>query len=177
MYAASHPVPSQESLKAAADLINRGSKVAILAGAGCLKARNEILKLAEKLGAPIIKPLLGKAVVPDKSLYTTGGIGLLGTAPSQDALKACETLIIAGSGFPYLEFYAETWSGEDRSDRYRSGEDWTTPCGRCGTHRGVQSGAASLIALNQQKGRSKLLAQSPRQYEEMERAHSRAWDT
>ncbi len=79
--------------------------MAILAGAGCLNARAEILELAEKLGAPIIKALLGKAVVPDDSPYTTGGIGLLGTAPSQDALKACETLLIAGSGFPYMEFY------------------------------------------------------------------------
>jgi pyruvate dehydrogenase (quinone) len=105
VYAAAHPLPSQATLEAAAELINRGSKVAILAGAGCLKARNEILELAEKLAAPIIKPLLGKAVVPDDNPYTTGGIGLLGTPPSQDALKECETLIIAGSGFPYMEFY------------------------------------------------------------------------
>lgn len=76
-----------------------------MAGAGCLKARNEVLELAEKVAGPIIKPLLGKAVVPDQSLYTTGGIGLLGTAPSQEALQECDTLIIAGSGFPYMEFY------------------------------------------------------------------------
>jgi pyruvate dehydrogenase (quinone) len=105
VFAMAHPVPSQESLQDAAEIINRGAKVAILAGAGCLNARAEILQLAELLGAPIVKPLLGKAVVPDDSRYTTGGIGLLGTAPSQDALKACETLIIAGSGFPYMEFY------------------------------------------------------------------------
>jgi pyruvate dehydrogenase (quinone) len=105
VFAASHPQPSQELLQEAADLINRGSKVAILAGAGCLKARREIRQLAELTAAPIIKPLLGKAVVPDDDPYTTGGIGLLGTAPSQEALKECETLIIAGSGFPYMEFY------------------------------------------------------------------------
>ncbi|MGH9687416.1 MAG: thiamine pyrophosphate-dependent enzyme [Candidatus Acidiferrales bacterium] len=105
LYAASHPVPSRDSLEAAAELINRGSKVAILAGAGCLKARREILQLAELVAGPIVKPLLGKAVVPDDSPYTTGGIGLLGTAPSQEALQECETLIIAGSGFPYMEFY------------------------------------------------------------------------
>jgi pyruvate dehydrogenase (quinone) len=105
LYAAAHPTPSQESLEAAAELINRGSKVAILAGAGCLKARNEVLQLAEKIAAPIIKPLLGKAVVQDDNPYTTGGIGLLGTAPSQEALQECDTLIIAGSGFPYMEFY------------------------------------------------------------------------
>ena len=64
-----------------------------------------MLDLAKAVAGPIIKPLLGKAVVPDRSPYTTGGIGLLGTAPSQDALQECDTLIIAGSGFPYMEFY------------------------------------------------------------------------
>jgi pyruvate dehydrogenase (quinone) len=105
VYTAAHPLPSQGMLQEAADIINRGSKVAILAGAGCLGARVEILQLAEKVAAPIAKPLLGKSVVPDRSPYTTGGIGLLGTAPSQEALRECDTLIIAGSGFPYLEFY------------------------------------------------------------------------
>jgi pyruvate dehydrogenase (quinone) len=105
VFAASYPQPSQQSLEAAAQLINCGKKVAILAGAGCLGARNEVLQLAEKVGAPIIKALLGKAVVPDDSPFTTGGIGLLGTAPSVDVMEECDTLIIAGSGFPYLEFY------------------------------------------------------------------------
>jgi pyruvate dehydrogenase (quinone) len=105
LFAAAHPVPPAQLLHQAADLINDGSRVAILAGRGCLGAREEVLELAEKVGAPIIKPLLGKAVVPDDSPYSTGGIGLLGTAPSQDALAECDTLIIAGSGFPYMEFY------------------------------------------------------------------------
>src|SRR5947209_7533315 len=99
------PLPSPELLQQAAALINRGSKVAILAGRGCLDARDEVLQLADKVAGPVIKPLLGKGVVPDDSPYTTGGIGLLGTAPSQDAMQACDTLIIAGSSFPYLEFY------------------------------------------------------------------------
>jgi pyruvate dehydrogenase (quinone) len=104
-YAGVHPVPTQASLEAAAELINKGSKVAIMAGRGCLDAREEVLELAKTVAGPIIKPLLGKAVVPDRSPYTTGGIGLLGTAPSQDAMQECDTLIIAGSSFPYLEFY------------------------------------------------------------------------
>src|SRR5919108_111825 len=81
-----YPTPPQEKLRQAADVINAGSKVAILAGAGCRDAREEILQLAEKVAGPIVKPLLGKDVVPDDSPYTTGGIGLLGTAPSQDAI-------------------------------------------------------------------------------------------
>jgi pyruvate dehydrogenase (quinone) len=105
LYAAAYPLPHPGLLQQAAELINQGTKVAILAGAGCLRARAEILQLAERVAGPIIKPLLGKAVVPDDSPYTTGGVGLLGTAPSQDALADCDTLIIAGSSFPYLEFY------------------------------------------------------------------------
>ncbi len=105
LYAGAYPVPPHASLQAAAEIINKGSKVAILAGRGCLHAREEVLDLAKAVAGPIVKPLLGKAVVPDRSPYTTGGIGLLGTSPSQDALQECDTLIIAGSGFPYMEFY------------------------------------------------------------------------
>ena len=105
LYAAAYPLPHPGLLQQAAEIINQGKKVAILAGAGCLRARPEILQLAGLVAGPIIKPLLGKAVVPDDSPYTTGGVGLLGTAPSQDALADCDTLIIAGSSFPYLEFY------------------------------------------------------------------------
>ncbi len=97
-------LPSRDHLQAAADLLNAGTQVAILAGRGCLGARNEVLQLAEKVGGVIVKPLLGKAVVPDDSPFTTGGLGLLGTAPSQDAMQACDTLLIAGSSFPYMEF-------------------------------------------------------------------------
>jgi pyruvate dehydrogenase (quinone) len=100
-----YPTPPQEKLRQAADVINAGTKVAIMAGAGCRDAREEIVQLAEKVGGPIIKPLLGKDVVPDDSPYTTGGLGLLGTAPSQDAMEECDTLIMAGTSFPYLDFY------------------------------------------------------------------------
>ena len=105
LFAQAFPLPPQRLLQQAADILNKGAKVAILAGQGCLNARAEVLELAEKVAGPIIKPLLGKAVVPDDSPYTTGGVGLLGTAPSQDALEECDTLLIAGSSFPYLEFY------------------------------------------------------------------------
>ncbi len=99
------PLPSPTLLQKAARVIQAGSKIAILAGRGCLAAKSEIIELADLLGAPIIKPLLGKGLVPDDHPLTTGGIGLLGTAPSQDVLEDCDTLIIAGSSFPYLEFY------------------------------------------------------------------------
>jgi pyruvate dehydrogenase (quinone) len=98
-------VPPHPELAAAAEALGRGRKTAILAGRGALEAGALLEQVAERLAAPIIKPLLGKAVVPDDSPYTTGGIGVLGTAPSQDALEACDTLLIVGSSFPYMEYY------------------------------------------------------------------------
>jgi pyruvate dehydrogenase (quinone) len=100
-------VPQENELKAAADLLNRGEKVAMLVGQGALKAGPEVSALADRLGSPIIKALLGKAVVPDDHPLTTGGIGLVGTTPSQEAMETCDTLLIVGSSFPYMEFLPE----------------------------------------------------------------------
>lgn len=97
-------LPARVELEHAADILNRGKRIAILAGRGALHATSELEEMAEKLGAPVIKALLGKAAVPDDSPYTTGGIGLLGTAPSQEAIEDCDTLFIVGSSFPYIEF-------------------------------------------------------------------------
>ncbi len=97
-------LPSDGDLQRAAEILNEGKKVAILAGQGALKAGNQLERIAELLGAPIIKALLGKACVDDQSPYTTGGIGLLGTLPSQQAMENCDTLLIVGSSFPYIEF-------------------------------------------------------------------------
>jgi pyruvate dehydrogenase (quinone) len=91
-------------LERAAEILNAGKKVAILAGRGALNATDELEQAAELLGAPIVKALLGKGAVPDDSLYTTGTIGLLGTKPSQEALEGCDTLLMVGSSFPYLEY-------------------------------------------------------------------------
>jgi pyruvate dehydrogenase (quinone) len=97
-------LPDRMELQRAAEILNEGRKVAILAGRGALDATDELEKAAELLAAPIIKPLLGKAAVPDESPYTTGGIGLLGTRPSQEALEDCDTLFMVGTSFPYIEF-------------------------------------------------------------------------
>jgi pyruvate dehydrogenase (quinone) len=98
-------LPTQAELRRAAEILNAGRKVAILAGRGALGAGDILEQVAERLAAPILKPLLGKAVVPDDSPYTTGSVGLLGTAPSQEALENCDTLLIVGSSFPYIEYY------------------------------------------------------------------------
>jgi pyruvate dehydrogenase (quinone) len=91
-------------LDKAAEILNAGKKVTILAGRGALHATAELEQVAELLAAPIVKALLGKAAVPDDSPYTTGTIGLLGTRPSQDAMENCDTLLMVGSSFPYLEY-------------------------------------------------------------------------
>jgi len=97
-------LPPSPDLERAADLLNRGKKVTILAGRGAIGAREELERIAEMLGAPIVKALLGRCAVPDDSPYTTGTIGLLGTKPSQEAMEDCDTLLIVGSAFPYIEF-------------------------------------------------------------------------
>ena len=97
-------VPPDSDMERAAYILNSGKRVAVLVGRGALKATDELEVLAETLGAPIIKALLGKAAVPDTSPYTTGGIGLLGTKPSQEALENCDTLLMVGTSFPYIEF-------------------------------------------------------------------------
>jgi pyruvate dehydrogenase (quinone)/pyruvate oxidase len=97
-------VPRQEELQAAARILDAAERPVILVGQGALGATDQVLALAEKLGAPIVKALLGKAVGPDDSPYTTGGIGLLGTKPSQEAMEECDALLIIGSSFPYMEY-------------------------------------------------------------------------
>ena len=89
--------PPADQLEAAAAVLNSGSRVAVLAGQGALSARKEVTSLADMLGAPVAKALLGKAVLPDNSPFTTGGIGDPGTSPSLWAMKSCDTVLILGS--------------------------------------------------------------------------------
>jgi pyruvate dehydrogenase (quinone) len=100
-------VPGEADLRRAADVLDAGKRVIILAGQGALGATDELEAAAEKLAGPIVKPLLGKATVPDHSPYTTGSIGLLGTRPSQEALEECDTLLLVGTSFPYIEYYPQ----------------------------------------------------------------------
>lgn len=97
-------IPPEEELKRAASILNEAKKPIILVGQGALSARSEVIELADKLGAPIVKALLGKAVVPDDHPLTTGGLGLLGTTPSQQAMEEADALLIIGSSFPYMEY-------------------------------------------------------------------------
>lgn len=97
-------VPAEAALANAADILNRGERVAMLVGAGALAAGNEVRAVAERLGAGVAKALLGKAVLPDALPYVTGAIGLLGTQPSWEMMNECDTLLMVGTSFPYAEF-------------------------------------------------------------------------
>src|SRR5436190_4682599 len=103
-YAKPKVVPSDEQLQAAAQILNQGEKVAMLVGQGALHATDEVIEVAEKLGAGVAKALLGKAAVPDDVPFVTGSIGLLGTKPSWDMMNECDTLLMVGTNFPYSEF-------------------------------------------------------------------------
>ncbi|HLN77989.1 MAG TPA: thiamine pyrophosphate-requiring protein [Nocardioidaceae bacterium] len=99
--------PDNDAVRRAADILNDGSRVAILAGQGARSARHELVEVADLLGAGIAKPLLGKDVVPDDLPYVTGSIGLLGTRPSYEMMRDADTLLIVGSNFPYSQFLPE----------------------------------------------------------------------
>jgi pyruvate dehydrogenase (quinone) len=106
-YRAPRIVPLEEDLKRAAEVLNAGTKVAMLVGQGALHAAREVTEVADILGAGVAKALLGKAVLPDDLPFVTGSIGLLGTKPSWDLMMECDTLLMVGSSFPYSEFLPE----------------------------------------------------------------------
>jgi pyruvate dehydrogenase (quinone)/pyruvate oxidase len=131
-------IPQPETLAAAAEVLNGGKKVTIMAGQGALHATDELEKLAEVLAAPIVKPLLGKACVPDDSPYTTGGVGLLGTSASDYAMQNCDTLVMVGTSFPYEKWYPKMGQAKCVQidvDPTRFGLRYPIEVGLCGDSR------------------------------------------
>ena len=106
-YARPAVIPKAADLERAAEILNAGNKVAILIGAGAIQAADEVIAVAETLGAGVAKALLGKAALPDDLPFVTGCIGLLGTRPSSDMMNGCDTLLMVGTGFPWSEFLPE----------------------------------------------------------------------
>jgi pyruvate dehydrogenase (quinone) len=152
-------VPRPDDVRAAADVLNACQRTAILAGQGALGATTELEKTADLLGAPIVKALLGKAAVPDDSPYTTGGIGLLGTLPSERAFERCDSLLIVGSSFPYMNFLPDP--GQARAvqidrDATRIGLRYPVEVGLTGDARATL--AALLPLLRRRDDRSFLEA-------------------
>ncbi|PXW27587.1 thiamine pyrophosphate-requiring protein [Paraburkholderia caballeronis] len=103
-YSRPEVVPRRDDLERAAEVLNAGRRVAMLVGAGALNATDEVIAVADRLGAGVAKALLGKAAVPDDLPWVTGSIGLLGTKPTDEMMMSCDTLLMVGSGFPYSEF-------------------------------------------------------------------------
>jgi pyruvate dehydrogenase (quinone) len=106
-YTRPRTVPPDDELARAAGLLNAGERVAMLIGQGAMDAADEVIQVAELLGAGVAKALLGKAALPDDLPFVTGSIGLLGTKPSWDLMQDCDTLLMVGSSFPYSEFLPE----------------------------------------------------------------------
>jgi pyruvate dehydrogenase (quinone) len=100
-------VPADAALRAAADVLNAGERVAILIGQGAKGAADEVRAVADALGAGVAKALNGRAALPDDLAYVTGSIGLLGTKPSNDMMEGCDTLLLVGTNFPYSEWLPE----------------------------------------------------------------------
>ncbi|MEW2414456.1 thiamine pyrophosphate-requiring protein [Streptomyces sp. NPDC046866] len=101
------PVPADEDLARAAEILNAGERPAMLIGQGARHARAEVEQVADLLGAGVAKALLGKDALPDTLPYVTGAIGLLGTRPSYEMMRDCDTLLVVGSSFPYTQFLPE----------------------------------------------------------------------
>jgi pyruvate dehydrogenase (quinone)/pyruvate oxidase len=149
-------MPSDADLRRLADLLNGGEKIAILAGAGALHARDELLSLAETLGAPIVKTLPGKATVPDDSPYTTGGIGLLGTKPSEELMEEIDTLFLVGTNFPYTKHLpSRVRTAQVDADPTRAGARIPTEVPVIGDARQTLQG---LLPLLKQRSDKSLLA-------------------
>src|SRR4051794_1338921 len=106
-YSAPRVVPTEDDLRQAAEILNAGERVAMLVGQGAIGAEEEVIRVAELLGAGVAKALNGKAALPDDLPYVTGSIGLLGTKPSYDLMEGCDTLLMVGSNFPYAEWLPE----------------------------------------------------------------------
>jgi pyruvate dehydrogenase (quinone)/pyruvate oxidase len=154
VFARSATVPVEDDIRRAAEVLNASTKIAILAGRGALGATDELEQVAEILGAPIIKALLGKAAVPDDSPYTTGGIGLLGTKPSQEAIENCDTLLMVGTSFPYIEFLPKPGRARgvqiDR-DPARVGLRYPVEVGLIGDSRRTLQALLPLLKHNQRR--------------------------
>jgi pyruvate dehydrogenase (quinone) len=173
-------LPNDTDLAQAADVLNEGQKIVILAGRGALGASTELEQVAEILGAPIVKPLLGKAAVPDDSPYTTGGIGLLGTRPSQDAIESCDTLLMVGTSFPYVEFLPKP--GQARGvqielDPMRVGLRYPVEVGLIGDSRRTLQALLPMLRRREDRSFLEKAQKGMREWRKIMDAHAAAEDT
>ncbi|MER9451091.1 thiamine pyrophosphate-dependent enzyme [Mesorhizobium sp. M0254] len=160
-------LPDEEQLAKAAEILNGATKVAILAGRGALGARHELEETAELLGAPVAKALLGKAALPDDHPLTTGGIGILGTLPSQEIMEECDALLVVGSTFPYIEYYPKP--GQARGVQIERDPQ------RIGQRYPVEAGLAGDAAVTLRLLNKRLKRKDDRSFLEKAQAGMRRW--
>jgi pyruvate dehydrogenase (quinone) len=161
VYLAPPALPAAQDLQMLADFLNEGEKIAILAGAGALHAREELIAAAEALDAPIVKTLPGKAAVPDDSPYTTGGIGLLGTKPSEELMDEIDTLLMVGTNFPYTKHLPQgVRCAQIEADPVRAGARIPTDVPVVGD---AQQTLRALLPLLKQRAEHELLAKYTRE--------------
>ena len=162
--------PARDELEHAAAILNAAKKPFILAGQGALGAGPELEALAEKLGAPVGKALLGKGAIPDRSPYATGGVGLLGTRPSQEAMEGCDALLIVGSSFPYIEYYPKPGSVpavQIDLDPVRIGLRYPVVAGLIGDSRRVLRELLPLIRENHDRKHLEAAQEAMREWREL----------
>ncbi|MGO8721576.1 MAG: thiamine pyrophosphate-dependent enzyme [Acidimicrobiales bacterium] len=158
VYLAPPGLPREADLRAAAEVLNAGAKTVMLVGAGARQAQDEVLAVAELLASPIVKTLSGKAVVPDDHPLTTGGIGLLGTAPSEEALENCDTLLMVGTNYPYTKYLPEAGRAgvvQIEADPVRAGNRLATEVPLVGDAK--ETLAALMAMLRRREDRSFLV--------------------
>lgn len=161
-----HIIPSDEELSRAARVLNEGSRVAILAGIGARGATDELLRVADTLGAPVIKSLSGKMVAPDDHQLVLGGLGLLGTRPAEEAVERCDTLFLIGTNFPYTRWLpADRRAVQIEVDPVRLGNRVPLDAGLVGDVRGT---LRALLPLLQRK--------KERQFLDEAQMGKRSWD-
>ncbi|MGH9159320.1 MAG: thiamine pyrophosphate-dependent enzyme, partial [Vicinamibacteraceae bacterium] len=173
-------MPAEEDLQRAADVLNACERVVILAGRGALGATDELERTADRLAAPIVKALLGKAAVPDDSPFTTGSIGLLGTRPSQEAIESCDGLLIVGSSFPYIEFMPRP--GQARGvqieiDPVRIGLRYPVEVGLVGDSRRTLHALLPLLGPNRDRGFLENIQSDMRDWRELMKERGTRRDT
>ncbi len=152
MMARGGALPDRAQLERAAAILNQAKKPFILAGRGALGAHAELEAMAERLKAPVGMPLLGKGAVPDQSPYATGGVGLLGTRASQEAMEACDTLLIVGSSFPYIEYYPKPGAAravQIELDPKRIGLRYPVEAGLVGDSRRILAELLPMVRQNE----------------------------
>jgi pyruvate dehydrogenase (quinone)/pyruvate oxidase len=168
------PMPPDSEIQRAAQILNRGKKIAILSGRGAIGAGTALEQIAEKLGAPVAKALLGKGVLSDRSPHTTGGVGLLGTTPSQEALEECDTLLIVGSTFPYIEFYPKPEQAaavQIDIDPQRIGLRYPVECGLIGDAKAALEALLPLLKRNEDRSFLKKAQQGVKDWREILKKH------